>query len=152
GFVSAIAILTAFLSMVTLFPALLAIAGRRPASASARDRSESAWLVRLATRPTPILVATGALGAVGVWGLSGVTFDTNMLKLQAKGVESVYWEQRILASAGRSGFTALSTAGTLDELRRKRDAFTRLGSVSEVESLLMLLPDAQAEKIRMIQQ
>jgi hypothetical protein len=87
-----------------------------------------------------------------VWGVLGVRFDYNMLKLQAAGVESVVWEQRTIASAGRSGFTALTTAGSLDELRRKQDAFSRLPSVSDVESILLLEPDQQSEKVRIIRQ
>ncbi len=152
GFVSAIAILMAFLSMVTLLPALVMLAGRRWSQLVSQTSSESAWLLALTDHRTTILIAAGALSALGVWGLLGVTFDHNMLKLQARGVESVAWEKRILASAGRSGFTALTTAGSLDELRRKQDAFVRLPSVSEVESVLLLLPEAQAEKTRMIHQ
>ena len=48
-----------------------------------------------------------------------------MLKLQAKGVESVAWEERILARAGRSGFAALATASSLDELREKARCLRR---------------------------
>ena len=87
-----------------------------------------------------------------MWGAVDVGFDYNMLKLQAKGVESVAWEERILARAGRSGFTALATASGLDELRRKRDAFAALPSVSQVESVLMLVPDGQPEKAKLIEQ
>ena len=158
GFVSGVAILMAFLSMLTLFPALLVLENRRrpwrlpPHSVAIRDRAESEWLARLATRRTAILIVAGAISVVGVWGVLAVTFDHNMLKLQAKGVESVIWEQRILASAGRSGFTALTTAGSVDELRDKQQAFSRLPSVAEVESVLMFMPDEQQEKIRIIRQ
>src|SRR5262249_8657479 len=124
----------------------------KPSSLSARDRPESLWLVGLTTYRKTILVAAGGLSAVGAWGVLGVTFDYNMLKLQAPGIESVLWEERILASAGRSGISALTTAGSLDELRRKQDAFSRLSSVSNVESVLQLVPDDQPEKIRIINQ
>jgi hopanoid biosynthesis associated RND transporter like protein HpnN len=159
GFVSAVAILMAFLAMVTLLPALLMLDGRRPpglmpqpSSRSFRDRSESEWLVGLITCRKTILIVAGGLSAVGVWGVLGVTFDHNMLNLQAANVESVIWEKRILASAGRSGSTALTTAGSVDELRRKQDALLRLPSVSEVESVLLLVPDEQPEKMRIIRQ
>jgi len=158
GLVSALAIVMAFLSMLTLLPALLVLAARRRpttmpelSSPPSRER-ESTWLVRLAAQRMTILTLAAAITAVGVWGLAGVTFDHNMLKLQAAGVESVIWEGRMLASAGRSGFAALTTAGTLEDLQRKRDAFARLSSVSEVESVLQLVPDAQPEKIRIMRQ
>ena len=96
----------------------------------------------------------GALGLTvfAIWGAVRVDFSYNMLKLQAKGVESVVWEERILAKAGRSGFAALTTASSLEELRRKRDAFAALPSVSKVESVLMLVPDRQPEKVKLIKQ
>jgi len=159
GFVSGVAILMAFLSMLTLLPGLLVLDGRRrrrlipePVSPSFPARSESTWLVRLTTYRKTILIAAGGLTVIGVWGALGVTFDYNMLKLQAAGIESVIWEERMLAGAGRSGLSALTTAGSLDELRRKQDAFSRLPSVSDVESVLVVVPDQQSEKTRIIHQ
>jgi predicted RND superfamily exporter protein len=62
----------------------------------------------------------------------------------------VVWEKKILATSGRSGFAALSTADTLEELRRKQEAFRRLSTVSEVDSALLLIPDQQPEKRKVI--
>ncbi|PWU20973.1 MAG: hypothetical protein C5B48_11825 [Candidatus Rokuibacteriota bacterium] len=156
GFVSGVAILLTFLSMLTLLPALLALRGRRsapgPAPRSLREAPESEWLVRLTTYHRTILIVAGGLGVLGVWGALGVAFDHNLLKLQARGVESVVWEERLLASSGRSAVSALTTAGSLDELRRKQEAFSRLASVSEVESVLRFVPDDQPEKIKIIRQ
>ncbi|HSE95897.1 MAG TPA: MMPL family transporter, partial [Methylomirabilota bacterium] len=97
-----------------------------------------------------ILLAALGLTAVALWQTQGVGFNYNMLELQAKGVESVAWEERILKTAGRSGFAAITTAGSLDELRRKQAAFAALPSVSRVESILAALPDAQAAKTTLI--
>jgi hopanoid biosynthesis associated RND transporter like protein HpnN len=158
GFVSATAILLAFLSMITLFPALLALADRRRARtgsgtlATAPAVPEATWLER-ATRYRKTIVV-GALGVTvfAIWGAVHVGFNYNMLKLQARGTESVVWEERILTEAGRSGFAALATASSLEELKRKRDAFAALPSVSKVESVLMLVPDRQPEKVKLIKQ
>jgi hopanoid biosynthesis associated RND transporter like protein HpnN len=156
GFVSGTAILCAFLAMVTLFPALLVLAaGRRPTPAATGPAAvgpirETLWLARLIRHRRPILLGALALSALALWGTRGVAFDYNMLKLQAKGVESVAWEERILRTAGRSGFAAITAAGSLDELRRKQAAFAALPSVSRVESILAALPDAQADKVPLI--
>src|SRR5207245_9080909 len=77
-------------------------------------------------------------------------FDYTILKLQAHGTESVEWEKRILATAGRSGFAALSSASSLDELTQKHHAFARLASVSEVDSALLMIPSDQEEKRKII--
>ncbi len=154
GFVSATAILMAFLSMITLLPALLALADRRrghTATATGTVR-EATWLLRITRYRKTIMVGALGLTAFAVWGAVRVDFSYNMLKLQAKGVESVVWEERILAKAGRSGFAALTRASSLDELRRKRDAFAALPSVAKVESVLMLVPDRQPEKDKLIKQ
>jgi uncharacterized protein len=156
GLVSGIAILFAFLSMITLFPACLVLVDRRPASAFASSTRRTApharWLEAIVGYRKTILAAAVVTSVVAVWAASGVGFDYNLLHLQAKGVESVVWEERMLAEAGRSGSTAFATAGTLDELQRKQDAFARLSTVSRVESILLLYPGQQAEKIALIRQ
>ena len=110
------------------------------------------WLERIIAYRKTIIALTAVLTAFTVWSAVRVGFDYNMLKLQAKGVESVAWEERILAKAGRSGFAALTTASSLDELRKKQEAFAALPTVAKVESVLMLVPDRQPEKVKLIQQ
>ncbi|MET0488355.1 MAG: MMPL family transporter, partial [Candidatus Rokuibacteriota bacterium] len=59
------------------------------------------------------------------------------------------WEQEIMKSR-RSGFAALATADSLEELRAKRDAFTALPGVSDVVSVLKLVPTDQDQKIALL--
>jgi len=158
GFIAGTAILLAWLSMMTFFPALLVVIDRRHA-ARPRDQKPRAHqlerihvpvLDRLTGFPRTVLVTAAAATALSIWALPSVGFDYNLLNLQAKGTESVTWEKRILANTGRSGFNALASAGTLDELRRKHHAFDNLPSVSEVDSVLHLIPEGQQEKIKII--
>ncbi|MBI2529331.1 MAG: MMPL family transporter [Candidatus Rokubacteria bacterium] len=158
GFIAGSSILLAWVSMMTFFPALLVLIDRHHA-ARPRDQKPRAHelerirvpiLERLTRFPVTILVAAGALTAASVWALPSVGFDYNMLNLQAKGTESVAWEKRILATTGRSGFNGLASAGSLEELRRKQEAFERLPSVSEVDSVLHLIPEEQREKTALI--
>jgi uncharacterized protein len=76
---------------------------------------------------------------------------TNLLNLQADGTESVVWERKAAAAAGRSVFAALSTATSLPELEDRQAAFQRLPSVSDVQSVLSVLPDRQSEKLAVLQ-
>jgi hypothetical protein len=159
GFVSGAAILVSFVAMLTLFPALLTLADRyrwrRQAPEGPPARTvvlESRALVRLIAYRRTILAGAAGLTALAVWAALGVDFDYNMLRLQAKGVESVEWEERILAQAGRSGMAALTTASSLEELRAKQQAFEALGSVSEVDSLRRLVPEEQEAKIQLVRQ
>jgi hopanoid biosynthesis associated RND transporter like protein HpnN len=158
GFIAGTSIILAWLSMMTLFPAVLVLVDRRHADrprgqkprAHQLDRIHVPVLDRLTGYPATVLVVAAIASALSLWALPSIGFDYNLLNLQAKGTESVVWERRILDSTGRSGFNALASAATLPELRRKQQAFERLASVSEVDSVLYLIPDDQAEKIAIV--
>src|SRR5262249_13530382 len=108
------------------------------------------FVEHLTRHPCTVLVVAGTMTILSVAGLRSVHFDYNLLNLQARGTESVTWERRILTTAGRSGVTALASADSLQELRSKHDAFARLASVSEVDSALLLIPDDQPRKLKII--
>jgi hopanoid biosynthesis associated RND transporter like protein HpnN len=159
GLIAGISILLSWLGMVTFFPAVLVLVDRRYATRP-RDQTPHAYqldrihvpvLDRLTSYPKTVLATAAVATAASIAALPSVGFDYNVLNLQAKGTESVVWEQRILASSGRSGANGLASAGTLEELRRKQEAFERLPSVSEVDSVLRVIPDDQKEKIAVIE-
>ena len=158
GFVAGTAILLAWVAMMTVFPAVLVVVDRRhdipvaPTIPRAMQlESVRVPLVDQITRhPRTVLAIAALLTLLSLWGIRYVRFDYNLLNLQAAGTESVVWERRILASAGRSGFAALASASSLEELRTERDAFLGLPSVSEVDSALLLIPSDQPEKLKTI--
>ena len=158
GYIAGTAILLAWLSMMTTFPAVLMLVDRRHLE-RARERQPRAQQIerlhvpildRLTRYPVTVLVSSGVATGLALWALPSISFDYNLLNLQAKGTESVVWERRTLAATGRSGFNALASASTLDELREKQRAFERLPSVSEVDSVVRVIPDGQADKIAII--
>lgn len=158
GFIAGSAIMLSWLSMMTFFPAVLVLVDRhhadRPRNPTPRahelERIRVPALESLTRFPVTVLAATAVVTAASALALPWVGFDYNLLNLQAKGTESVAWEKRILATTGRSGFNALASADSLEELRRKQTAFERLPAVSEVESVLRLIPEGQNEKIQII--
>ncbi|MBI4245722.1 MAG: MMPL family transporter, partial [Candidatus Rokubacteria bacterium] len=158
GFIAGSAILLSWLGMMTTFPATLALLdghhARRPPRevprAMALERIRVPLVDWIAAHPKTVLIFAGALTLVSLGGLRGIRFDYNLLNLQAEGTESVVWEKRVLATASRSGFAALSSARSPEELKRKHAAFNRLPSVSEVDSALLLLPEDQTEKRKII--
>jgi hopanoid biosynthesis associated RND transporter like protein HpnN len=158
GFIAGTAILMAWLGMTTFFPALLVLVDRHHAErprnqaprAHALERIHVPVLDRLTSYPKTVLTAAGLATVASLWAVPHVGFDYNLLNLQAKGTESVVWERRILDTTGRSGFNGLASATSLEELRRKVEAFEKLPSVSEVDSVLRVIPDSQPEKIGII--
>ncbi len=158
GFIAGTSILLAWLSMMTLFPAVLVLVDRRHADrprgqkprAHQLERIHVPVLDQLTSYPAAVLVVVVIATALSIWALPSVAFDYNLLNLQADGTESVVWERRVLENTGRSGFNALASAATLDELRRKQQAFEALPSVSGVDSVLHVIPDDQEEKIGIV--
>jgi uncharacterized protein len=168
GFISGTAILFAFLSMVTVFPAAVLLldrwqkaprlpavdngpnAARPPERADDRGRREVPALEWLARHPKTIIVTAVVATGASLWAAPRIAFDYNLLNLQANGTESVVWERKAAAAAGRSVFAALSTATSLADLEAKQAAFARLPSVSDVQSVLSVLPDRQADKLPLL--
>jgi MMPL family len=158
GFIAGTAILLEWIAMFTVFPAALVIMDRRHAArprgtvprALALESIHVPLVDRLTSRPRLVLVLAAVLAVTSILALGSVRFDYNLLNLQAHGTESVVWEKKILATSGRSGFAAMSSADTLDELRAKHHAFRKLDTVSEVDSALLLIPDDQPEKQKII--
>jgi hypothetical protein len=157
GLIAGTAILLSWLAMMTVFPAALMLVDRRRAQpprtvprALELERVRVPLLDLVASHPRTVLALAVVVTMVTAWGLRSVQFDYNLLNLQAAGTESVEWEKKVLATAGRSGFAALSSADSLEELRQKRAAFSRLPSVSEVDSALLLIPEDQGEKRKII--
>ncbi len=158
GFISGTALLLAWLGMMFVFPALLMLVDRRHADrprvsvprAIRLERMHVPFVEHITAHPRAILAGAALLAALSVWAFGWVQFDYNLLNLQAEGTESVTWEKRILQTSGRSGFAALSSASSLEELRRKQNAFRKLETVSEIDSALLLIPDDQDEKQKII--
>jgi len=157
GLIAGSAILLAWLGMMTVFPATLVLADGRRAAQAPRvpraielERVRVPFLETVAAHPKIVLALAVLITIVSLYGLRWLQFDYNLLNLQAEGTESVTWEKRVLATAGRSGFSALASARSLEELREKQHAFVQLPSVSEVDSALLLLPERQDEKRKII--
>lgn len=158
GFIAGTAIAFAWIGMMTVFPAALVILDAHHAErpdrliprAIALERMRVPFMERLSRRPKLVLGCTAVLTLVSLWGARNTRFDYNLLNLQSEGTESVVWERRILETAHRSGFAAITVADSLEELRRMDRAFSKLSSVSEVDSALLLIPDDQDEKRKII--
>ena len=104
-------------------------------------------LGRYVERKRSLLFGLVGLGtAAGLLALPWVSFDYNLLNLQAHGTESVEWEKRIIENSERSSWNALATAPTPEAARQKAQAFAALPSVETVESVASLIPDGQQER------
>jgi len=98
----------------------------------------------------PVLLLTTGVSFLCLLALPTLTFDYNLLHLQARGSESVNWELRILENSGRSSWFALATASSVTETARKAAQFAALPAVEEVQTIASLAPVGQEERLRLI--
>ena len=98
----------------------------------------------------PLLTLAGLLTVASLIVLPTVSFDYNLLNLQARGTESVKWEKRIIANSERSSWNALATAPSPTEAMHKAAAFKALPSVETVESVASLIPTDQEERLPLV--
>ncbi|MGE0826882.1 MAG: MMPL family transporter, partial [Candidatus Binatia bacterium] len=98
----------------------------------------------------PLLITAGILTIGALVALPTVSFDYNLLNLQARGTESVVWEKRIIANSERSSWNALTTARTPAEALQKATAFQALSSVESTESVASLIPEQQEQRLTLV--
>lgn len=157
GWITGSGILLSLLATLTLLPAfVVVIETYRPWRAETKQRpfltSAFAALGAFTERARrPLLLCAGLLTVGALAALPTVSFDYNLLHLQAHGTESVEWEMRIIKNSERSSWNVLATASSLEEAVRKAAAFASLPTVEAVESVASLIPNGQEERLQLIQ-
>jgi hopanoid biosynthesis associated RND transporter like protein HpnN len=153
GFIAGSGELLCMVASFTVLPALFAVSQRylRTRSTAWQVQERRSWHWHwLGRYPRLMLVDIGGLTLIGIFVSPLPKFDYNLLHLQAKGTESVVWENRLLEASDRSSWYALSTADSLAELRHKKAQFAALPVVDRVESLASMLPPNQEERLALL--
>lgn len=108
-------------------------------------------MLRWAVLRYPGWVALFSLGLMGYlsslafdwrqgWPQFAIKYDYNLLNLQAKGVDSVEWQNRIFHESNNSLLYAVSLADSPERARELKRQFELLPSVRKVEELATHLP------------
>ncbi len=148
GLISAMGVVLALASAVLLWPAYVAIVSRHGAAPPPRVRMPGVEaLARAALWPRPVLLLAALATAVLAPGLARVSFDGNLLRLQAEGIESVEWERRLLGSGDVSTWFGVVLARSPEEAREKRARLLeRRDAVSRVDAAVGFLPARPPEE------
>ncbi len=152
GFIAGTGVLLLLLAALTVLPALLALTERtRPWRRSVRRetvvaRSFAGWGRTIQRWRRPVLLTAGGISLLCLLAVPTLTFDYNLLHLQAHRTESVIWELRLINNAGRSSWYALATAPSFAEAEQKAARFAALPSVEKVETIASLVPEHQEER------
>ena len=125
GFIAGSGILFLLLSALTVLPALLVLTERgkewrRPMRRETFiARGFAHWGRLIHRRRRAVLLLTAVTSLICLVAVPTLTFDYNLLHLQAQGTESVIWELRLLDHAGPSSRFALATSPSLAEVTQK---------------------------------
>ena len=98
-----------------------------------------------------IIVFAGAMALCFMF-IPELKYDHNLMNLQAKGVESVEWEKRLMAESDQNVWFALSMTKDKQEVKRLKEAFLQQPNITRVEEIVSRLPDSTPEKTQLIQQ
>jgi predicted RND superfamily exporter protein len=77
-------------------------------------------------------------------------FDYNLLNMQAKGVEAVRYEMKIIENAKRASWNAALIADDIQDAKEKYRILKAMPSVGKVESLLTAIPENQEARIEKV--
>jgi predicted RND superfamily exporter protein len=156
GFIGGSSIFLTLLATFTVLPALLVWHERcrNVSPTSQRKRcaeSPGDYLAVFYRYPRAILAASALLVGLSLWFIGRVGADFNLLHLQARGTESVLWEQKIFESTKQSPLFGELGAESLAQVKRKVAALKTLPSVAKVESIMSVIPEDQAQKLSLIE-
>jgi hopanoid biosynthesis associated RND transporter like protein HpnN len=154
GIITSMGMAVATITALSVLPALILLFDRsRPGSPQASTPSPVKNLLKFNRgRALGVLIPAGFALGISLWGSSGVAFDLNMLHLQSKKAESVVWEKKLLEGSERSSMYGAILARSLEEVREKTSALKRLPTVSEVQSVVSLLPEDQEAKMALLRE
>jgi uncharacterized protein len=158
GFIAGSGVLLCALACFTLMPALLAVMHRRQ-SAPCPDEAPAVlplrphnWLPTLAHRPRWVIGVAAALGVVAVALAARLGYDHNLLHMQAQGLESVRWEEKLLERTTGASWHALSIAHSPEAALAFKARYEQLPEVSRVAEIASLVPADQGEKLPLVRE
>lgn len=159
GVVAGEGVLLSLLASTTLLPALVAWreAGRRPPTAPAPGPVRGV-LRRLdelvGARPLPVVLLGLLLtAACAAWALGlgapapRLRWEGDLLRLQARELESVRLAEEVLADEAVAGMFAVVSVGDRERLEAVEARLRALPSVHRTSSLLDVVPPGQAERL-----
>jgi hypothetical protein len=172
GWIAGSGVLLCALACFTVLPSLLMLFDRRQPVASSqwsvvrKDNSRNPvstgywplatghcsqnWLPWLTARPGWVIGVT--LGVTALLGVSAcwLSYDHNLLHLQARGLESVQWELKLIDHTAGASWHALSYTASPEEALAIKARYEHLPEVSRVVEVASLVPRDQDRKIELV--
>lgn len=149
GIIAGSGLLICALLMTVMLPALLTLAARAGMDKAWREGTSPSERAGSASAEQPtdgrsarwVLLGALLVSAASAWLLPRLSFENNLLKLQAEGLESIEWEHRILEdSTSPSWFGAIMCAdeACVDRVRSLAAGEATIGRTLSIRDLMPL--------------
>jgi hopanoid biosynthesis associated RND transporter like protein HpnN len=113
-------------------------------------RNRDDWLPWLSRRAGWVVVGSVVVVLVAAFWAMRVTYDHNLLHLQAHGLESVRWELMLIERTGGAGLHGLSITDSPAEAMALKAQYEKLPEVGRVASAAELMPPDQPSKLPLV--
>jgi hopanoid biosynthesis associated RND transporter like protein HpnN len=163
GWIAGCGVLLCALACFTLLPALLMLFDRRQleqaagvndgnvATASLTHPTADAWLPGLPRHARWVaLVGLMLTLGLGYAALSGVSYDHNLLHMQARDLDSVKWELTLIEHTAGANWHAVSYTDTPQEALALKSRYEKLPEVARVVEVASLVPQEQVTKVGLL--
>lgn len=156
GWIAGCGVMLCAISCFTVLPALLLWMDAMPESN--RSRMVLAYLPDL--QPWPIrrswrVLAIGTIMTLGIGYFAfRINYDQNLLNLQARGLDSVHWEETLLERTSGASWHAVTYTDHREQaikLHKKMEQLPEVSRVIEIASLIPGEPSLQREKASYLQ-
>lgn len=157
GVIAGIGIAFCLSAMLFVLPAMLVIRDHKlygdravPAWAAPKPAIQVTFITRLYRRPAGILIGA-VIATVLLGSFAGrVKFDFNLLNLQAKGIESVEYEKKLIEGSDESTWFANAVARTPEQSFALAEKFRKLDVVKKVDDITSIVPLDQKARMFLI--
>ncbi|BCS53648.1 MMPL family transporter [Geobacter sp. SVR] len=152
GIIAAGGVMICVVSTFTVLPAMLILLKpfrkkTRRATPETLQSSDHPLMRLLFGHPRTVTVVTALLSLACIYPTLKTRFDYNLMNLQARGLQSVQYAYKLMASKENSGYFAVVTARDRQEAEQLTQRLEKLPAVDHVVSLLALVPDQQPAKL-----
>jgi hopanoid biosynthesis associated RND transporter like protein HpnN len=159
GWIAGCGVLLCALACFTVLPSILMLFDRRVSFAEPTPRlklfdprpsAPDSWLPTLTRHPRRVLIAGLAVAVLLAVCAGRVSYDHNLLHLQAKDLDAVRWEMTLIEHTAGASWHALSYTDTPEEALALKARYEKLPEVSRVVEVATLVPRDQEEKIELL--
>lgn len=152
GWIAGSGVLLCAFACFTVLPAMLILFDRRPQPlvVSIPITTQASWLPLASYRPRWVFGLGLALTAVLAIFACRVPYDHNLLRLQARDLDSVKWELTLIEHTAGASWHALSYTDTPAQALALKARYEKLPEVSRVVEVASLVPQDQDSKLPLL--